>query len=78
MFKRDRNALKIIQYKGGLVKPSKGCYTLYWWKKGISKDQKYFKADLYDLDGNLLRSGIIEDSYECLVFEVKNLLNIRN
>lgn len=76
MFRQNRNKLSIIEYRGGVVKPSQGRLTLYWWKKGNSIDGFYYKADLYGHDGVLLVSGIIDETYDGLISYVKEQIGI--
>lgn len=77
MFKQDRRKLKIVNWKGGNVKPSQGCYTLYWWRKGNPIDQYYFKADLYGLDGDIFQVGIIDETYDALITQVEEIIGVK-
>ena len=74
MFRQNRHKIKVIEYKGGTVKPKHGCYTLYWWKKGNIYDGHYYKADLYGLDGEILMYGIVDNTLEMLVEQVKQTI----
>lgn len=64
-FRRSRNTIKFIEYKGQDIHPSKGCITVYWWTKG-DKGAEWVKAEVYGLDGELSYFGLLADSLEHL------------
>lgn len=71
-YNRNRNNIKFIQYKDGIVKPSYGCYTVYYWYKG--NEIKFVKADIYGLDAEILVDGVLADTLPELVKRVKEML----
>ncbi|MGL6227937.1 MAG: hypothetical protein ACRC3J_01845 [Culicoidibacterales bacterium] len=75
-FKRNRNKVKFIKYTGGLVKPSYGCYTVYYWYKG--NEIKYVKADIYGLDAEILVYGVLADTLPELIKRIKDMLCLTN
>jgi hypothetical protein len=76
MFRQNRRKLNIINWDGGEVKPPQGSFTLYWWKKGWDP-HFYYKGDLHGLDGEIVACSLLNDTYEGLVMEAKELIGIK-
>ena len=68
-FRRNRNKIKFIRYVNGIVKPSTGCITVYYWFKG--NEIKFVKADVYGLDAEIIVYGVLADNLD----DLKNRIN---
>jgi hypothetical protein len=76
-FRRDRNKIEYVEWRGEEVRPTAGHFTVYYWHKGTPRDPKnpqagetWVKADIYGLDGKVFLEGLLASNLE----ELKHLV----
>ncbi len=71
-FRQKKKSLKVLKRKWDDEDPPKGSNYLFWWRKGSSSSGYYFKADLIDIDGDNIESGILVDTLQSIINEVQD------
>lgn len=72
-FRRNRNKVEYVLWRGEEVHPAAGHFTVYYWDKGSPQNPKqphdadvWVRADIYGPDGNLFQAGLLAGNLEQL------------